>query len=146
MSGAEVERKFLVARRPDGLEAAPRRAIEQGYLVTGDVEVRLRRCDDATLLTIKAGHGLVRAEEEIAIDAGRFERLWALTAGRRLRKVRHRLEGGLELDVYEGALAPLVVAEIEFAGEAQAAAWTPPDWLGDEVTGNPAYANQTLAR
>lgn len=146
MSGTEVERKFLVERLPDGLEAAPPTRIEQGYLVVGEVEVRLRRADDETLLTIKAGSGLVRAEEELAIEPDQFERLWALTEGWRLRKVRHHLDDGLEVDVYEGALAPLAVAEIEFASAADAEVWSPPAWLGAEVTGDPAYANQALAR
>lgn len=145
MSGTEVERKFLVERLPDGLGAVTRRTIDQGYLVVGEVEVRLRRADAETLLTIKAGRGLERAEEEISIEPERFDRLWPLTEGRRLHKVRHLLDGGIELDVYEGALAPLVVAEIEFASPEAAAQWSPPAWLGAEVTGDATYANQALA-
>ena len=50
-----------------------------------------------------------------------------------------------ELDVYEGALAGLVTLEVEFASEDAARAWTPPPWAGRDVTGDKAYANQTLA-
>lgn len=144
--GVEIERKFLVDVLPDGLGDAPHRRLQQGYLVIGDVEVRLRREDDRTLLTIKAGRGLVRAEEELEIAPDRFERLWPLTEGRRVVKTRHLLGDGVELDVYEGELAPLAVAEIEFASTAAAQGWTPPDWLGAEVTDDPAYKNQALAR
>lgn len=147
-AGAEVERKFLVERPPDGLDPAAGVPIRQGYLTTGDVEVRLRRAGDRTLLTIKAGRGLVRAEEELAIDPDRFARLWPLTEGRRVEKVRHRLPADgvtIELDVYAGAREGLLVAEVEFASEEAATRWEPPAWLGREVTGDPAYANARLA-
>jgi 8-oxo-dGTP diphosphatase len=146
--GVEVERKFLVDRRPGELDDAPRRRLSQGYLVTGDVEVRLRRADDETFLTIKAGAGLVRAEEEMPIDADRFDRLWPLTEGRRIEKVRHLVAHGgrtIEVDVYGGAHEGLVVAEVEFPHEDEARAWAPPDWLGADVTGDPAYSNAQLA-
>jgi CYTH domain-containing protein len=35
--------------------------------------------------------------------------------------------------------------EVEFASEEDARAWTPPVWAGRDVTGDKAYANQTLA-
>lgn len=146
--GAEIERKFLVARRPAGLDRAPRRRISQGYLVTGDVEVRLRRADDETFLTIKAGGGLVRAEEEMPIAPDRFDRLWPLTEGRRVEKVRHLIDIDgctIEVDVFGGAHDGLVVAEVEFAGVDAARTWAPPAWLGTEVTGDPAYSNAQLA-
>jgi CYTH domain-containing protein len=50
-----------------------------------------------------------------------------------------------ELDVYRGALAGLVVAEVEFRSEADAEAFRPPSWFADEVTGDPRFANQRLA-
>ncbi len=88
-------------------------------------------------------------EEERPLDAGAFGRLWPLTEGRRVIKVRHTREDApgvvFELDVYEGALAGLVTLEVEFASEEDARAWTPPAWAGRDVTGDKAYANQTLA-
>jgi len=146
--GAEIERKFLVPTLPDGLDDVPRRTLAQGYLTTGHVEVRIRRADDETFLTIKAGDGLVRAEEEMPIDPERFARLWPLTEGRRIEKVRHLITHGdrtIELDVYGGAHAGLAVAEVEFPSEAAARAWEGPDWLGADVTGDPAYRNANLA-
>lgn len=147
----EIERKFLVATLPDDLDRHPSSAIEQGYLAIepGGVEVRVRRRDGKAVLTAKAGTGRTRAEEEVAIDAGAFERLWPLTAGRRIEKVRHLIPaaGGLtiELDVYGGDLAGLVVAEVEFPDEAAADAFAPPAWLGADVTDEERYKNQRLA-
>jgi 8-oxo-dGTP diphosphatase len=147
-AGREIERKFRVRRMPDGLDAAHQRAIAQGYLTTGHVEVRLRRADDQTFLTIKSGDGLVRAEEEMPIEPDRFERLWALTEGRRVEKVRHLIshaERTIELDVFGGANAGLAIAEVEFPSEAAARAWDAPDWLGEDVTDDPAFRNASLA-
>ena len=85
---AEIERKFL-SRRCRG-PRAPRTAIEQGYLALDEHgEVRLRRIGGELLLTAKSGHGEVREEVEVSIDPSAFEALWPLTAGRRVRKVRH---------------------------------------------------------
>jgi len=145
----EIERKWLVAALPD-LEGAPASLLEQGYLAEeGAVEVRVRRDGDARVLTVKGGAGLARTEVELPLDAAAFEELWPLTAGRRVEKARHRLSvpgGTLELDVYRGALAGLVVAEVEFASREAAAAFRPPSWLGPEVTGDHRYRNAALAR
>jgi adenylate cyclase len=146
--GVEVERKFLVAD-PAELDPASGAEIEQGYLATGsDGEVRLRRKGGRHLLTAKRGSGLAREEAEIEIDGERFEELWPLTEGRRLHKRRHVLPQGeleIEVDVYAGDLDGLVVAEIEFGSEEEARAFVPPDWLGEDVTGDPRYLNVTLA-
>ncbi len=53
--------------------------------------------------------------------------------------------GELEVDVYEGALEGLITAEMEFDSQAGAASFEPPDWIGEEVTGHPGYANSSLA-
>ena len=147
----EIERKFLVAAPPGDLDRHPASAIEQGYLAIepGGVEVRVRRRAGKAVLTAKAGTGRTRAEEEVAIDAGAFERLWPLTEGRRVEKVRHLIpaENGLtiELDVYGGDLAGLVVAEVEFPDEAAADAFVAPAWMGADVTDDERYKNHRLA-
>ena len=151
MTALEIERKFVLAERPAGLDAHPSRRLEQGYLAIDPAgsEVRLRRKETETLMTVKAGLGLVRAEEEFAIDPERFERLWPLTEGRRVVKTRYLvpLDGGLvaEVDDFDENLAGLVTAEVEFPDEATALAYVAPAWLGRDVTGDPRYVNRTLA-
>jgi CYTH domain-containing protein len=144
----EVERKFLVSRPPD-LGGAQVDEIEQGYLAIGsDGEVRVRRKGDRLLLTAKRGAGLSRQEAEVELDRERFDELWSLTEGRRLQKRRHVIPLGdlrVEMDVYGGDLEGLVVAEIEFPSEDEAKAFDPPDWFGEEVTGDHRYLNETLA-
>jgi adenylate cyclase len=151
----EIERKFLVESVPDGIDGpewSPAR-LEQGYVaITDEAEVRVRRSGGpggGARLTVKSAPGLSRVEEELAIEPDAFERLWPLTEGRRVVKVRHSRELSpgvvLELDVYEGDLEGLVTLEVEFASEAAANGWTPPEWVARELTGDKAYANQTLA-
>jgi adenylate cyclase len=150
--GAEIERKFLIRSRPDDLDRHPAERVEQGYLAIADdgVEVRVRRRGERTTLTVKSGPGEVRAEEEIPIEERQFERLWPLTRGRRVSKTRYMVplgpEATVELDIYDGPLEGLMTAEIEFPCEEASSRFTPPSWLGDEVTGDPRYANQALAR
>jgi adenylate cyclase len=51
----------------------------------------------------------------------------------------------IEVDVYQGELEGLIVAEIEFDSEEQARGFEPPDWLGDDVTGDERFLNENLA-
>jgi CYTH domain-containing protein len=144
----EIERKWVLEAAPDGL--GPGARIEQGYIALdpAGAEVRVRRKGDKHTLTVKSGAGLVRGEEEIALSGEDFERLWALTEGRRVIKTRHDVALGdlvAEVDVYEGALDGLLTAEVEFPDEASARAFVAPEWLGRDVTGDKRYANQALA-
>jgi adenylate cyclase len=147
----EIERKFLVDPLPRNLEAHPSSQIDQGYIAITDegVEVRIRRYGEHSFLTVKSGGMTVRVEEEFEIDEQRFRALWPLTEGRRISKRRYLIPsdrgGTIELDVYDGALSGLATAEMEFDSEAAAAAFTPPGWLGRDVTEEPAYKNKRLA-
>src|SRR4051794_28967321 len=147
--GQEIERKFLVEDRPPGLDDHPHATIEQGYVAVDDTaEVRIRRRGEDCTLTIKSAPAHVRIEEELAIDPQRFEALWTLSDGRRITKTRYLVpvDGAtVELDEYHGDLEGLRTAEVEFDSEADSDAFAPPDWLGREITGDPGYANQTLA-
>jgi CYTH domain-containing protein/CHAD domain-containing protein len=145
---AEIERKFLVREMPRAESGSS--AIEQGYLaLDASAEVRLRRIGGELLLTAKTGSGESREEVEVPIAPRAFEALWPLTAGRRVRKVRHYvpLPGDLraEVDVYAGALDGLLTAEVEFDSLAEADRFQPPAWIGEELTGDERYANRALA-
>ncbi len=145
--GTEIERKWLVPEFPPEYDALDRERIMQGYLVVAEdgTEVRIRQNDRRCTLTVKSGHGLVRSETEIALSPEQFAALWEATEGRRVAKSRVNLDGGIDVDIYEGALAGLIVAEVEFASEAAAQAFAAPGWFGAEVTEDRAYKNQQLA-
>lgn len=146
----EIERKFLVRQKPD-LSAARSEAVRQGYLTLPDdsVELRLRQKGEHYFLTLKSGDGLTREEREVPIDVTQFDRLWPATQGRRIEKVRWTgiLPDGrtFELDEFSGAHAPLTMVEVEFTSEAEAHAFTSPDWFGDDVTAHKGYKNKTMA-
>lgn len=147
---SEIERKFLIPTAPNWLGDHPATRIEQGYLaIDGEAEVRLRRAGGALTLTVKRGSGEVREEVEVLLGPGQFSRLWALTEGRRLAKTRHVVPLGdrlrAEVDVYEGTLAGLVTAEVEFVSRARSRSFPGRKWMGEEVTGDPGYSNQSLA-
>lgn len=147
--GLEIERKFLLAEAPEWLHECPSERIRQGYLAVEDeTEVRLRRSEKQRVLTVKRGRGRTREEVEVELSADAFEPLWALTENRRVCKRRHLHRapaGTFEIDVYEDALSGLMVAEIEFGSEADAAGFDPAAWLGKEVTDDDAFSNEKLA-
>jgi CYTH domain-containing protein len=146
---AEIERKFLLAELPEWLGECESKRIEQGYLALEEgVEVRLRAAGEAHRLTVKRGAGRTREEVEVELDRDRFDALWPLTEGRRVVKRRHLrpVEGGVfEIDVYEGDLDGLAVVEIEFGSEEAADGFSPPEWVGAEVTDDARFANRALA-
>lgn len=152
MPGVEIERRWLVAELPrEALDGPPPDAIQQGYLTIGDdgAETRVRRRGARCFLTVKSGVGIRRTEHEIGLSAEQFEALWPATEGARLEKQRHALQLGgnvIELDVYQGALRGLLIAEVEFGDLATATRFVAPHWFGREVTAEAAYKNQCLAR
>lgn len=145
----EIERKFLV----DGpLSFRGRgRVMQQGYIALDPdgTEVRIRLEDERCTLAVKRGGGMTRTEIEIDVARETAEALWALTEGRRLSKNRFIMEHdghAIEIDLYHGPLSGLVVAEVEFETEDRARAFAPPDWFGREITGDPVFRNNALAR
>jgi adenylate cyclase len=146
----EIERKFLVKCLPHNLKRWRHFIIEQGYLATESAgrQVRLRKIGNATSLTFKVGRASHREEREIKLSPKQFAALWPGTAGRRLRKMRYEIPWDsvmIEIDIYRGRHAGLVVAEVEFPNAASCRKFEPPWWLGREVTGEKRYSNVRLA-
>ncbi len=143
----EVERKFLVKEGfPfDSLEGTLYR---QGYLsCQPDRVVRVRLSGDQGYLTIKGkASGASRAEYEYPIPAAHArEILDKLCIKPLIEKVRYRYsyKGHVwEVDRFLGENEGLVLAEIELENENEA--FEKPEWLGEEVTGDPRYFNSNL--
>jgi CYTH domain-containing protein len=144
----EIERKFLVGDLPVEVRDAGADDLRQGYLTTEPVEVRIRsRAGHVHELTVKSAGGLSRAEVNVPLTREQFDELWPLVE-RSIEKERTVLTVGdlsVEVDVYRGKLAGLVVAEVEFPTEAAARAFTPPAWFGAEVTTDRRFRNAALA-
>lgn len=145
----EIERKFLLDAPPAAIEGRAGTRIAQGYVaITDDTEVRIRARGNDRVLTVKGGRGLVRHEVSVELSVDAFDDMWELTEGRRITKRRWVLDHGdaqIEIDVFDGDLDGLLIAEVEFETEQASAAFTPPDWFGREVTDDDRYRNAALA-
>ncbi|MBL4607317.1 MAG: hypothetical protein JKY01_05750 [Pseudomonadales bacterium] len=150
MSGElEIERKYLLHDLPPDLDTSNGKDIQQGYLCLEDGRhVRVRTKGSKFFLTVKVGEGIVRTEYEAEISKEQFDVFWPATEGRRLEKVRHIYpleQYEMEIDVYAGDLAPLVVAEVEFPSISASDEFVPPAFVSEEVSGNPLFSNIRLA-
>lgn len=144
----EIERKFLIDALPENLSQYPFRQLEQGYLCTEPV-VRIRREDDNYYLTYKSKGLMVREEYNLPLTRQAYEHLLPKADGIVISKKRYLIplnELTIELDVFEGELAPLLLAEVEFETEEEATAFVPPEWFGEDVTYSTEYHNSTLSR
>lgn len=145
----EIERKFLT-RNDDWRSLATGRLYRQGYLSTAkERTVRIRTVGNKGFITVKGiAKGAVRAEYEYEIpitDAN--EMLDGLCERPIIEKERHAIHyGGLPwvVDEFHGVNRGLILAEVELSDENQEVEL--PDWVGEEVTGDPRYFNANLTR
>ncbi|MCX7046163.1 MAG: CYTH domain-containing protein [Candidatus Sumerlaeota bacterium] len=146
----EIERKFLVTGNEWRAESKAETRWRQGYLLASAGRVvRIRASVQRAFITIKGpSKGCARAEYEYEIPVADAEEMLAsLCAGYIIEKTRYVIPWeGLhwEVDVFHGANEGLVVAEIELKSADQS--FTLPDWIGNEVTGDPRYYNAMLSR
>lgn len=144
----EIERKFTVKELPENLAAFPCKRIEQGYLCTKPV-LRVRRKGEEYWLTYKGEGLLVREEHEFPLEQAAYRHLLSKADGRIISKDRYHIPYGgytIEVDVFGGDLAPLVIAEVEFPTVEEANSFVPPDWFDRDVTADPAYSNSNLSK
>ena len=145
----EIERKFLVASDAWRTLAGRSTAMKQGYLSGegGKASTRVRIEGERANLNIKAAVvGRARAEYQYDIPLREAEELLATLCVGVLEKTRHHVAQGeltWEIDVFEGANAGLVVAELELPSVEHP--FRRPAWLGREVTDDRRYYNQHLA-
>jgi len=145
----EIERKFLVASDGWRATAGPGNALRQAIIFSeGKRSLRVRTLGDThARLTVKIGiNSTSRHEYEYDVPLSDARELLDLANGGHIAKTRYEVEhhGHVwEIDVYEGDLAGLVVAEVELESEDEKADL--PSWLGREVTGDARFSNQALA-
>ncbi|WP_244486742.1 CYTH domain-containing protein [Aureimonas sp. Leaf324] len=146
--GIEIERKFLLAGDAWRRHADAGTRVRQFYLAIREgltVRVRLRE-GRKPMITIKTGAGDARGEYEYEIPEADARELEAARVGFVVEKHRHLVPLGdltIEVDVFEGALSPLVMAEIELPAVGHAVDL--PEWIGPEVTHDPRYTNAAMA-
>ena len=144
----ELERKFLIPSLPQDLEQYPSCHIMQGYLCTNPV-IRIRKQDEDYILTYMGSGLMSREEYNLPLNAQAFRSLATKIEGKMIDKTRYRIPYGpytIELDIFHGSLAPLMLAEVEFPSEAEANAFLPPAWFGEDVTFSGKYHNSYLSQ
>ncbi|MBN1102668.1 MAG: CYTH domain-containing protein [Deltaproteobacteria bacterium] len=142
---SEIERKFLT-KGSAWRRVQPVR-VRQGFLssVKGRT-VRVRIAEDRAFLTIKGiAVRATRPEFEYEIPLEDARQLLNLCEKPLIEKDRYRLEeDGViwEVDEFHGDNEGLILAEVELESEEQP--FSKPEWLGEEVTGDPRYYNSNL--
>lgn len=147
--GKEIERKFLL-KGEAWRKLATGTSYRQGYLNSvKERTVRIRTVGDKAFLTIKGVTvGATRAEYEYPIPFDECNAMLDTLAEKPIiEKKRYKVKLGQftwEVDEFFGENQGLIVAEIELQSEDQA--FDKPDWVGDEVTGDPRYFNSNLIK
>ncbi len=125
------------------------RIIEQGYLNTTPV-IRIRKDNDKYELTYKSSGLMTREEYNLPLTEKAYLHLLPKINGRLIRKKRYMIPLSdiltIELDLFEGDLAPLILAEVEFPDETSANTFCAPDWFGKDVTFSGEYHNSNLSK
>lgn len=146
----EIERKFLVKGefKSFAYQVIP---ILQGYLSSlPERTVRVRLCGERAYLTIKGisdAKGVSRFEWEKEISPEEARELMKICEPGVIDKSRYLIRVGAhlyEVDEFHGDNTGLILAEIELLSENEV--FVKPEWLGEEVTGNPCYYNSFLVK
>jgi len=147
----EIERKFLVLSETFKNEAYKKTRIIQGFLNTDkNRTVRVRLKGDKGFLTVKGksiDDGLSRFEWETEISETEAKSLLKLCEKGVIEKIRFEVKSGnhiFEIDEFLGDNLGLTIAEIEL--NALDEAFSKPEWLGNEVTGDIKYYNSQLSK
>ena len=141
----EIERKFLIKELPD-LSKYEFLEIEQGYLSTNPV-VRIRKKNDKYILTYKGSGLFAREEIEANLTKEAYEHLATKIDGYLITKKRYLIPLDpytIELDVFEGHMEGLIMAEVEFPSVEEANSFNPPNWFGEDVTEDKRYHNSNM--
>lgn len=143
----EIERKFKV-KNTEIIKGLQGTRFLQAYLSKGAVLVRVRVSEGWAKLTLKSARVGLGACHEWEYEIPRED---ALVMARQpgaysLEKTRFLIEHEghtFEVDQYHGGLTGLYTVEVELDDIAEAVAL--PDWIGEEVTGQRGWDNESLA-
>lgn len=145
--GLEIEHKYLVKNDSYKELASRCTHIVQGYLCRNpERTVRVRISGDNAYITVKGkNHGATRAEFEYEIPIEDARRMMDLCLPPVLDKTRYYIPTGThtwEVDEFHGKHIGLVTAEIELHSIDED--YDLPDFVGEDVTGDPRYYNSNL--
>ncbi len=145
----EIERKYLIRRLPENLDAYPHDRISQGYVCTSPV-IRIRQKNEEYILTVKSEGFLAREEVEMPLSPESFSHLSKKTDGIIIEKTRYKIPEShgyvIELDVFHGVYEGFIMAEIEFPDIEASSQYEAPDWFFKDVTMDSRFHNSNLSR
>jgi CYTH domain-containing protein len=139
----EIGRKFLVANDGWKNSVVRRMRIRDGLIANNNGhKARVRISGNVATIALKSRkRGLVRDEFEYVIPLSDAEEILdVMCDGNVLNKVRHftlHSSNTWQVDVYDGLLDGIVLAEIELMDKDETLSL--PDWIGAEVTADPRY-------
>ena len=143
----EIERKFLIKDLPKDLDKYESNEIEQAYLCKEPV-VRIRRENENYYMTYKGKGLMVREEYNLPLTKDAYLHLKSKADGKIIQKTRYLIPTSnnltIELDIFHGDDAPLILAEVEFPSEETAQNYIMPDWFLEDVTLDPSYHNSNM--
>jgi adenylate cyclase len=150
----EIERRFFV-NHLQMLKGVDGETLTQAYLSHAGAQLTTRvriSGEGRAWLTLKGRpHGDIRGEVighdefEYPIPVAHAEALIAGYSDRTIKKTRYKVPYAghvFEVDLFDGALAGLVLAEVELDSADEVVDL--PEWLGLEVTHDPQYRNVNL--
>jgi CYTH domain-containing protein len=146
----EFERRFLLAHLPPDASITRARPIVDRYIVGTRLRLRRQRDEDGTVvfkLTQKLADGAGGAFRGLITTMYLSESEYNIFAGlpaRELAKIRLSIPP-FGVDVFEGELKGLVMAEAEFNSAEEAALLEVPPFAVREVTSDPRFTGGRLA-
>jgi adenylate cyclase len=146
----EIERKFLVANEGWKQSVIRSARIRDGLIaVYNGRKARVRISDNQATIALKGQrNGLGPSEFEYAIPTSDAEEmLRTMCDDRVLEKMRYYVpHAGLtwEIDVYNGILEGIVIAEVELDQEDHLLEL--PNWIGKEITGDLRFSKFNMER
>ncbi len=143
----EIEHKYLVKNRSYLDYAIKKVEISQAYLSKDPFRtVRIRTIDQHGYLTIKGKTEFdTREEYEYEIPLEDAEKLFKIALPGMIQKTRYILDykgWRWEVDEFHGSREGLILAELELNQSRRD--YPLPSFIGEDVTGNPAYYNSNI--
>ncbi len=156
MEQIEIERKWLVEPGIISLDMFAKKYIKirQHYIQYHNPEIRIRDEEGEKFsLTFKSElqTPIARRELNIEITEQEYNAFSARTKGFEICKKRYcklfdETNYKLMVDVFEGNLEGLIIAEVEFPDKKEAENFEPLRWFGKEVTGDLMFRNVNLSK
>ncbi len=146
----EIERKFLLGNDRWKGSVIGSDMFRDGLVAASPAsKVRVRISGSRCTLTVKmARKGLSRMEFEYDIPRAEAEVLFNSACGpKTVEKTRFYVPHGQavwEVDIYSGWMEGIAFAEIELEAEDQS--FEHPEWLGEEVTGDPRFSKEMIVQ